>query len=141
MDSAAVFDDDGKNCGNGGICGNSNRVRGVCPKGWHLPSKEEFDTLFTIVGRAVAGKALKGSSGWRDGNNGSNDYGFSARPAGYRDGDDGNRNIFSDAFFWSATKNGSGYPYVMDVTFNDDYVWVFNSQNLGSGYSVRCIRD
>ena len=139
MDSAAVFPASGENCGSGETC--ASLVRGVCPEGWHLPSKEEFDTLLMIAGRAVAGKALKGSSGWRDGNNGSNDYGFSARPAGYRDADSGNRNIFSDAFFWSATKNGNGYPYVMDVAFNYDYVWGFNSQNLGSGYSVRCVKD
>lgn len=141
MDSAAVFDDDGKNCGNGGICGDSNRVRGVCPEGWHLPGKEEFDTLFMIPGRAVAGKALKGASGWRNGNNGPNGYGFSARPTGYRDGDDGDRNIFSDAYFWSASKNGSGNPYVMNVAFNYDYVWIFNSQYLDSGYSVRCVKN
>lgn len=33
----------------------------VCPKGWHLPSKSEFETLFTLIG----GELTK-ADGWTD---------------------------------------------------------------------------
>ncbi len=42
MDSAALFSEDGKGCGNGVACTFIERVQGVCPKGWHLPSKDEW---------------------------------------------------------------------------------------------------
>ena len=37
----------------------------VCPEGWHLPSYDEWNTLFTAVGgKFTAGTALKSTSGW-----------------------------------------------------------------------------
>lgn len=83
MDSAAVFGDDGKGCGNGGTCENSDRVRGVCPAGWHLPDSSEIEILLSVVGgKNEAGIALKTSSGWYNSGNGADSYGFSALPAG-----------------------------------------------------------
>lgn len=42
MDSAGVFSNDGLGCGNNTACYPYKRVRGICPKGWHLPSKINF---------------------------------------------------------------------------------------------------
>lgn len=47
MDSAGLFSTDGLGCGTGSKCNRAETVRGVCPEGWHLPEKEEWDTLFT----------------------------------------------------------------------------------------------
>ena len=41
MDSAGVFGDGGKGCGFLVTCSATEPVRGVCPAGWHLPSKAE----------------------------------------------------------------------------------------------------
>ena len=52
MDSAALFSEDGKGCGNGVACTFVERVRGVCPKGWHLPSRDEWvEMCVTLNGR------------------------------------------------------------------------------------------
>ena len=52
MDSAALFSEDGKGCGNGVACTFVERVRGVCPKGWHLPSRDEWvEMCYTLHGR------------------------------------------------------------------------------------------
>jgi uncharacterized protein (TIGR02145 family) len=52
MDSAALFSEDGKGCGNGVACTFIERVQGVCPKGWHLPSKDEWvEMCVTLNGR------------------------------------------------------------------------------------------
>jgi hypothetical protein len=39
--------------------------QGVCPEGWHIPTKAEWDALFTYVGGpTVAAKHLKAMEGW-----------------------------------------------------------------------------
>ena len=55
----------------------------VCPSGWHLPKKEEFETLLATVGGIDnASNALKSISGWTNDYSGSDAYGFSAVPTG-----------------------------------------------------------
>ena len=48
-------------CGYGNECSlPSGDIQGACPSGWHLPSKTEWETLFTTVGgNSTAGKVLK----------------------------------------------------------------------------------
>lgn len=64
---------------------------GICPNGWHIPSKIECEALLVAVGGkktsdteyAGAGAMLKNDAGWHNGGNGTNLYGFSALPAGF----------------------------------------------------------
>ena len=49
MDSAAVFSEDGKGCGSGSTSLGSDVIRGVCPKGWHLPSWGEWAQFVVFV--------------------------------------------------------------------------------------------
>ncbi len=52
-------------CGYGTECSLKDTVQGVCPSGWHLPSKTEWKALFTAVeGKSTAGKLLKSETGW-----------------------------------------------------------------------------
>ena len=70
--------------------GNSNAnpsgVQGVCPVGWHLPSKAEWDELIANLGGAsIAGGKMKeeGTDHWFDPNTGANnESGFTALPGG-----------------------------------------------------------
>ena len=140
MDSAAVFGDGG-GCGDGLFCeaGSATfEVQGVCPAGWHLPRKAEFETLFAAVGgKMVAVKALKSTSGWMEDGNGTDVYGFSALPAGYYN--DGNFfNVGSNATFWSATEGSSNYAYAWYLSAGSAYL---NGLNKGNGSAVRCRRN
>ncbi|PBC66720.1 fibrobacter succinogenes major paralogous domain-containing protein [Fibrobacter sp. UWS1] len=140
MDSAAVFGDGG-GCGDGLFCeaGSATfEVQGVCPAGWHLPRKAEFETLFAAVGgKMVAVKALKSTSGWMEDGNGTDVYGFSALPAGYYN--DGNFfNVGSNATFWSATEGSSNYAYAWYLSAGSAYL---NGLNKGNGSAVRCLRN
>ena len=58
----------------------------LLPDGWHVPSASDFDTLILYAGGTnVAGKKLKATTGWRyDYAQGTDDYGFSAKPCGMR---------------------------------------------------------
>ena len=144
MDSAAVFGDVGKGCGYGSTCeagSATTEVRGVCPEGWHLPSKAEFETLFAAVGGwDVAGKALKSTSGWTDDGNGTDSYGFSALPAGIRDTSGDFYSAGYYAGFWSATEDNSDIAYYMGLFYYSDDAYL-NSYYKYSGFSVRCLRN
>ena len=75
VDSLGLFSEDCKDCGDGKECKPEEPIRGLCPKGWHLPSKAEFQTLLDEVGgKAIAGKKLKATSGWKDGANGDDEF-------------------------------------------------------------------
>jgi len=87
MDSLGQWSETSKGCGNGLMCDITPPVRGICPEGWYLPSSTEWYSLFEAIGgKNTAGKYLKSTSGWIDGGNGLDAYGFSALPAGTKYG-------------------------------------------------------
>jgi uncharacterized protein (TIGR02145 family) len=121
---------------------NPSGVRGVCPSGWHLPSRAEWDALMTAVGgSSMAGKKLKSTSGWGDEYNGTDDYGFSALPGGYRNYSDGSfLNAGYYGYWWTATEYSSGYAYSRYMNYDSGLVDE-NSYNKSYGFSVRCVGD
>ena len=65
----------------------------LCPTGWHVPTDDEWTALETYLGAnghsGTEGAALKATSGWASGANGTDDFGFSALPGGSRYDTDG----------------------------------------------------
>ncbi|MBR2470977.1 MAG: fibrobacter succinogenes major paralogous domain-containing protein [Fibrobacter sp.] len=111
----------------------------ACPSGWHLPDSLEFKALFLAVGgRDVAGKLLKSTTGWDSNGNGTDDYSFSALPAGFYDG------VFraagSIAYFWSSTERSDGNASIMLLDFAFDRGYFLNFPKP-TGLSVRCLKD
>ena len=138
MDSVGTWSANGKGCGDGKTCLQRNPVRGVCPDGWHLPTYEEWESLITAVGGRENGKALKSTSGWNDNGDGTDDFGFSALPAGYVFG--GFTREGYSACFWGSSELDSDYADRMVFSSSFDYA------NLGSdlkfsALSVRCLKD
>ena len=145
MDSAGTWSANGKGCGDAKTCTPTYPVRGVCPTGWHLPTKAEFETLFTAVGgSSTAGTKLKSTSGWNDfegkSGNGVDAYSFSVLPAGYGNYNEGYNFEGDDAFFWSSTELSSNGAYRMGLDYNDDNAYLYNSFK-NNGFSVRCVKD
>ncbi len=124
-------------CGYNKICGLSGKVRGVCPEGWHLPDTTEWSKLFTAVGGdSTAGEKLKSLTGY----NGTDAYGFSAFPAGFKHRDGGFFNEGGDASFWSATERNKFNAYYMYlVSYNKGAYWNYFYKDFA--YSVRCLKD
>ena len=117
----------------------------VCPEGWRLPDSSDFATLIASAdGADVAGKALKATSGWFKKGNGSDDFGFAARPVGYRQGGsetapgkfDG---IGGYAHFWSATETPDGLAYYMLLDFSVPLAKL-NAFGKDESRSVRCVQ-
>ena len=69
-------------------------ARGLCPSGWHVPTDGEWTDLENYISSqgysGTEGTALKSTYGWYNGGNGTDDFGFSALPGGYRYDDNGN---------------------------------------------------
>ena len=155
MDSLGTWSTNGRGCGYGKTCnvastsstgsptGSATLVRGICPKGWHLPSRTEWEALFTAVGgSSTAGTKLKSQTGWTaySGITNEDAFGFSALPAGDRYSTGYFYNEGDDAYFWSSTKYSSSGAYNMRLGYLSDNGYLdYNFK--GNGLSVRCLRD
>lgn len=149
MDSAALFSTDGEGCGYGGpeSCGH-RIVRGVCPEGWHLPSKYEYNNnlINAVGGEKMAGHKLKASHGWKDtfvdigSGNGRDVLGFSALAAGGF----GNGNyvgVGEFASFWTSSFFTADWGYDLSFHYDRDYATLGYFNIEGDAYSVRCLKD
>lgn len=107
-------------------------------QGWHLPTTAEWDTLATYVGGTdVAGTKLKSTTGWSSGN-GTDDFGFSALPAGRQIGGSF-YNLGSNAYFWTANESSSLYGY---NRYFDTAASMYSSNSYKTyRYSVRLVKD
>jgi uncharacterized protein (TIGR02145 family) len=133
----------------------------VCPGGWHLPTKEEWDALAMAAGGYErGGNALKATRGWifyygDQYNITTDDYGFSALPGGYRRYyPDGGRYYFEggyNGYWWTATPAGRPvvdddffwWPYYGHIHYYDYAVeWGYGGvHHQRAGLSVRCVKD
>ena len=123
-----------------------NDAKDACPPGWHLPTPMEWYALFSEVGGLqAASRTLKSTSGWADGENGTDDFGFTvmATPRTYRGTDKngfpviGIYNYDVAASFWTSAELDSGRAY--KVCFDEDMVNVDSKTALES--SIRCVKD
>ena len=66
MDSSATFTKNGEGCGLWEYCSPTYPVQGICPTGWHLPSRDEWKTLLSLLDeKDKAGLALRSKNAWR----------------------------------------------------------------------------
>ena len=159
---AAAMDKPEGSCGKGHVCGKTGTVQGICPDGWHLPSKEELHKLLSFASTGVdsitteygkydydaAGTMLRNPTEWTLGEEaepgveipeGLDKYGFSVLPAGYYD--TGYIAVGSWTYFWSSSEIGEKGVYMAAIgTSYSDETSLF-VDGKGFGQSVRCIKD
>ncbi len=131
--------------------------QGICPSGWHIPTDDEWkilegavDSQYGIGNQAWdefgwrgtdAGANLKTSSGWYDGGDGTDLFGFSGQPSGTRDYDAGTFSVNGKvAMSWSSTENEPGIVFYRFL-FYDDSKAIRGITVVDYGLSVRCIKD
>ncbi|MDR0331045.1 MAG: fibrobacter succinogenes major paralogous domain-containing protein [Chitinispirillales bacterium] len=159
MERSWCYNNDESNCLTYGRLYDGNAAKIACPKGWHLPSRDEWNILMATGGGVrkemageggktypydeFTGKKLKSTSGWDDWKggtgNGTDEFGFSAMPGGYREGG----KFFNagwDGRWWSATAYGPNAHYRFIYNY---YGGVFESYGAphNLGFSVRCVQD
>jgi uncharacterized protein (TIGR02145 family) len=124
-------------------------ARGLCPTGWHVPSRDEWAELGNYLGgEALAGGVLKskgtieaGTGLWYAPNTGATDsIGFTGLPGGYRIFYGTYYSISNVAFFWSSsdTTAVNAWNYVLDAN-NEELTRNYNFKT--NGFSVRCCKD
>lgn len=140
VDSSFCYNDSAKYCEKYGRLYTWNSATTICPIGWHLPDTTEWKTLFAAVDGSGVGSALKSTYGWAYGDNGSDDFEFSALPAGYRNLNGSFRNEGNYANFWSSTEKDSYGAYRMYLNSGNGYANLGNDLK-NNGLSVRCLKD
>ena len=145
------YDNNSVNCETYGRLYDWETALGVCPPGWHLPSDDEWCTLTTYIDPTVncdklswsgidAGYKMKSTSGWYSNGNGSDTYGFSALPGGYRYYDGDFSRIEESTNFWSSTEGNNCYAWRWYLCYN--YGEIGRSYgNKNGGFSVRCVKN
>jgi uncharacterized protein (TIGR02145 family) len=135
------YDNEPANCEKYGRLYDWNTAKAACPKGWHLPSDEEWQTLTDLAGGdEVAGKKLKARSGWYKNGNGTDIYGFAALPGGFEYSDGIFIQVDGSGHWWSVTESDTSYAYNRFISYS--YERVVRDYNHDSFlFSVRCLRD
>jgi len=106
-------------------------LKGLCPPGWHIPTENDWNTLFAnYINNAFAGSPLK-YSGYS---------GFNALLSGVR-----HMNVQWDyqnlaTFFWSSTPYGANKAWAHGINDYDPSVSVYPSLR-SNAFSVRCLKD
>ncbi len=141
-ESSACPDGDFRNCKRMGRLYSWVEAKSVCPEGWRLPTKADFESLIaaqspsqsfaqsrsgnpgtvpnasSAVQNNKAGAVLKARDGWFKKGNGSDALGFKALPAGYRSAvskaDDG-------AVTGGKFDGIGGYAYFWSATEDDEF--------------------
>ncbi len=116
----------------------------VCPEGWHLPSRDEWEVLINSQGgySAAAPRLRSASERWGevllDSTNAS---GFAAEPNGVLRYDDRFAYLDKYAYFWTSTtgnKEGEAWSIAMDGKQKHVHHISFRTDN---SVSVRCLKD
>ena len=127
-----------------GVLYNWSAAKKSCPRGWHLPSEDEWQVLEQALGDVQLGPFLAGESDeWEDGKmKKDSNYGkseFNALPSGYRDGNGFFAEKGQVAYFWTANKFEVYYAYYRYIAADETYLGHEHGQ-VENGYSVRCVK-
>lgn len=120
-------------------------TRGLCPSGWHVPTKSEWESLANFLGGAdIAGGKLKetGYAHWPSPNTGAtNEFGFSATP-----GEERSDNYFYAieaikwGLWWSKTEENTSLASVMFLKHDYPTMFIGDFPKV-KGLNCRCILD
>ena len=126
--------------------------RGLCLSGWHVALDSEWKELEMELGMSEAdansggwrgtdqGIQMKTTTGWSEGENGTNSSGFSAKPAGNRTSQGHWTNTVHNAFFWTPASSTGSASLFRHLRFEEAGVFRGN-YGSGEGLSIRCLKD
>jgi len=118
--------------------------RGICPKGWDVPTNSDWDLLISSLGgdlHAGGKMKCKGTAYWMSPNLGAtNESNFNGLPGGNRNEFGDFNNLGVSAFWWSANDYDFNNAWFYNINFNFGNIKKIN-YNKNFGYSVRCIKN
>lgn len=130
------YDNEKFNCEKYGLLYDWHSAMKVCPSGWKLPSRGEWNDLVQTIGKEIAGKKLKS----RDGQ-GTDDFGFSALLGGRRNTGGSFDYLKEDGRWWTSSVTSEGTnAYYQYMNIKIDYIdEKLRPNDFANGYSVRCV--
>lgn len=121
-----------------------NDARGICPEGWHVPTKDDWQKLSDYLGgNEYSGDKMKetGIKFWNAPNKeATNESGFTALPGGGRD--EFGKFIIDryGAHWWSSSEDGTVDAVVRSIYYG--YASLMeDSYHKNSGFSIRCLKN
>ncbi len=124
--------------------------QGICPTGWHIPTENEWVTLYDYLGGGVAGGKLKetGTKYWYDPNVGASDaVGFSGLPgAAYFASSSTSPTVFDGmgyfgAWWTSSDRIGVSHdPYFFYLGYDIESL-SYQEGFESDGRSIRCVKN
>jgi uncharacterized protein (TIGR02145 family) len=134
-DYSWCYENNSSNCTEYGRLYTWDAAVSACPSGWRLPDTLDWRDLISYVGgSSIAGIKLK-SKAW----GGTDDYGFSALPGGYR-----GSNFYGlhlNGTWWTVTEGTTNNAAHRLGISTDGVYGDWGHDAKSSGYSVRCIQD
>jgi uncharacterized protein (TIGR02145 family) len=121
-----------------------NNNKNICPTGWRIPTKNDFELLESVLGgKDIAGERLKetGTNYWFSPNEqcATNSSKFSARGGGARNSNGTFEYIRQTAHFWTETILNNTACFYM-LSFEGSGLF-FNYAEGEYGFSIRCIKE
>lgn len=115
----------------------------LAPKGWHVPTDAEWDTLFKYISynseNIFRSLVEAGSTHWKNPDSKeTNKYGYSALPGGFRYRGGTFDKIEEAGCWWSSTGHGILQAGYMRLEYHQASRYKIYKR---CGYSVRCIKD
>ena len=117
-----------------------NDVRGLCPKGWHVPTNDEWIILENFLGSAEAGLRLKCYDGKFKNGNGNNSSKFCAVMGGYRSEEGNSTGIEEFTYLSSSTEIKENAIWGRGIHYADSTI-MRCGLHKEFGLYVRCIKD
>jgi len=139
------YDNLSSNCDTYGRLYNWKTALNVCPRGWHLPSDEEWTTLTDYLGgEGIADGKMKAVGYlWKSPNAGAtNSSGFTALPGGYRYFTGYFSGLSLGTAFFSSSQNGETNAWTRGLSYYKDNDGVERDDAPKvHGFSARCLQD
>lgn len=127
-----------------------NDSRNICPQGWRVPSKEDFETLIyysdNLDNYIKPGRPLKefGHRNWEDYRQiyimGTNITGFTGLPGGYKL-PWGFSSIRRTGIWWSSTSGSDLHAWSMYLLYDRDDAYIDGLRGKNDGLCIRCIKN
>ncbi|HOY32667.1 MAG TPA: fibrobacter succinogenes major paralogous domain-containing protein [Bacteroidales bacterium] len=132
------YDNSVSNCNTYGRLYNWETAKNVCPYGWHLPSKNEFESLLKNIG--INGSYFSGEKAYMELLSGGSS-GFNALLGGWRDDDGVSFRIGSYGKWWSYSEWANVYAHGLFLYNKPLPNAQVRYDVKRMGLSVRCIKD
>lgn len=122
------------------------------PSGWHIPTDAEWKQLEMLLGMSQTdadrtdfrgtneGSKLKGTSGWAEKGNGTNDVGFNALGGGFLTNSGSFVSREASGYWWTATEISNESAYFRLLVYNTNTISRNSSFKLDA-CSIRCVKN